>query len=63
MYYEETEFFKKLEQILPPVFSRQEAVKFTGSIFSSGTLRNLDSLGKGPKNKVKFGKKVGYEQG
>ncbi len=55
-------FFDCMEKNLPPVFSREEAAKHTGGIFTAKTLANLDSLGKGPGPDVHIGKKVGYER-
>lgn len=51
-----------LKTSLPPVFSRKEAVKHLGGIICAKTLSNLDASGKGPKMKLKVGKKVAYER-
>ena len=45
----------------PPFIARGEIEKFTGGLISSKYLANLDSKGKGPKNRVKVGRKIGYE--
>ncbi|WP_419784299.1 hypothetical protein [Maridesulfovibrio sp.] len=42
------------------IVSRVEASEMTGKMISPATLRNLDSLGKGPKVRVRMGRKVGY---
>ena len=40
--------------------ARSEVKKFSGGLLTSGTMRNLDSLGEGPP-KEKFGKKICYD--
>lgn len=54
--------FNKLRLALPPIFSRDEAAKHLGGILKAATLRNIDMLGKGPKIKVRIGRKVAYER-
>lgn len=43
-----------------PYISRQEIGAFTGGILNPKTLANLDSQGKGPKGRVRVGRKVAY---
>lgn len=62
MMLEEQLFFEKLENELPPVFTRNEVSKLTGGLIKPKTLSNLDALSKGPTIKIRFGKKVAYEK-
>lgn len=55
--------FNKLEQALPPVFSREEAARHLGGVLKAKTLSNIDADGKGPPVKIRIGKKVAYERG
>lgn len=55
-------FFKGLEEALPPVFTRKTASKMTGGMFTPRTLSNLDAAGKGPSSKVRAGKNIIYEK-
>ena len=43
------------------IVSRDEIGRFSGGTVSARYLANLDSKGKGPKNRVKVGRKIGYE--
>lgn len=54
------EFFKAIENELPPLVSRAEASRITGGLVSPKTLSNEDVLGKGPSGRVRIGSKVGY---
>jgi hypothetical protein len=54
-------FTKMAEKWPSALVARTEIGKFTGGLISPGTLKNLDSLGKGPKTRVFAGKKVAYE--
>lgn len=56
------DFFKGLEEALPPVFTRKTASKMTGGMFTARTLSNLDAAGKGPASKVRAGKNIIYEK-
>lgn len=56
------DFFKGLEESLPPVFTRKTASKMTGGMFTARTLSNLDAAGKGPTSKLRVGKNVIYEK-
>lgn len=38
--------------------SRKEVGKFTGGLLNPRTLANLDSLGQGPKKKIRLGNKL-----
>lgn len=40
--------------------ARSEIGKFTGGLISSGYLANLDSLGLGPKGRIRVGRRVAY---
>ncbi len=55
-------FFDALEKALPAVFTREEASRCMGGLFSSKSLSNMDAQGIGPSVKVKIGKKIGYER-
>lgn len=59
---EKEQLFKKLEDTLPAVFSRQEAAKQLGYAISAKTLSNLDAKGLGPSQKLHIGGKVVYEK-
>lgn len=59
---EKGQLFKKLENTLPAVFSRQEAAKQLGYAISAKTLSNLDAKGLGPSQKLRIGGKVAYEK-
>lgn len=59
---EKEQLFKKLEDTLPAVFSRQEAAKQLGYAISAKTLANLDAKGLGPAKKLTIGNKVAYEK-
>lgn len=56
------DFFKGLEEALPPIFTRKTASRMTGGMFTARTLSNLDAAGKGPASKVRVGKNVIYER-
>jgi hypothetical protein len=38
--------FDQLERVLPPIFTRQEASRFIGGIFTAESLWNLDRSNK-----------------
>lgn len=46
-----------------PVVVRQQLHldRFAGGLLNARTLANLDSAGKGPKGRIKVGRKVGYQ--
>jgi hypothetical protein len=54
--------FTKIGQSLPPVFTRDVAVKSLGGLIQAKTLSNIDNRGEGPMSKVRVGKKVLYER-
>jgi hypothetical protein len=54
--------YEHLQRVLPPIFSREEAARLTGGLFTANSLRNLDSKNKGPMLKEKIGKKICYEK-
>ena len=43
-----------------PVVARQKSDKFSGGILNPKTMANLDSQGKGPKGRIRVGRKVAY---
>lgn len=45
-----------------PIVVRQQRHldRFSGGLLNARTLANLDSAGKGPKGRVRIGRKVGY---
>ena len=43
------------------VRSQKELDKFSGGILNARTMSNLDSQGRGPKGRIKVGKKVAYK--
>lgn len=53
-------FLDDLYTKLPPLFTRETASQMTGGIFSPKTLSNFDAVGKGPRRKMRIGKKVVY---
>lgn len=56
-------FLQSLENALPPVVSRAEASRLTGGLISAKTLSNEDALGKGPRDRIRIGSKIGYTRG
>lgn len=52
----------KIGQSLPPIFTRDVAVKSLGGLLRAKTLANIDNQGHGPLSKVRIGKKVIYER-
>lgn len=53
---------ENMRRILPPLVTRQEAERLTGGLLKARTLANLDCLGKGPAQRVRYGRKVAYER-
>lgn len=51
---------QKLEDKLPEIVSRKAIRDFTGGIYTTAYLANMDALGTGPSEKFKIGKKVVY---
>jgi hypothetical protein len=43
-----------------PIVSRTEIRQFTGGVITEKYIANLDSLGKGPANRFRLGRKVVY---
>ena len=61
MYDNTTPVFSDLAAEWPSSYvAREEIKKFTGGIIHPKTLANLDSQGKGPKGRIKVGRKVAY---
>lgn len=53
--------FQKMADRWPsPIVARTEVSKFTGGIVTEKYIANLDSLGKGPANRFRLGRKVAY---
>jgi len=42
------------------IVARQEIGSFTGGVISEKYLANLDSQGKGPKGRIRVGRKIAY---
>jgi hypothetical protein len=57
-----TNFFLKgmAEKWPSTLVVRNEIGKFTGGILQPRTMANLDSVGKGPEGRFRFGRKVAY---
>lgn len=54
--------FSKLAEKWPsPIVYRGQVERFTGGFITPRYLSNLDSQGKGPKNRIRIGWKVGYD--
>ena len=59
----EEEIWQELSEAWPSAFvSRQEVGRFSGGLLHARTMADLDSLGQGPKVKVRFGRKIAYEK-
>lgn len=58
---EELRLVEAFLAVAPPFFDRRTAAELLGGALSPGTLKNLDSLGKGPPRKRTLGK-VLYER-
>lgn len=56
-------FITSLGESLPPIFDRETASKSLAGMLTSKSLSNADMQGKGPKLKMKLGKKIVYERG
>ncbi len=54
------EIFEHLRENLPPIISRDHVSQILGGVISAKTLANLDSEGKGPKKRIRVGRKVAY---
>ena len=54
------QFFSALEKALPPVFTRKTASEVIGGLISAKTMSNADALGRGPRERVRVGNRVGY---
>lgn len=57
------EKFQELARRWPaPLVARDQKMldKFSGGVLNARTLANLDSLGQGPPNRVRVGRKVAY---
>lgn len=54
--------FKKMAEKWPSsVVAREKVGEFTGGLLNPRTLANLDSLGRGPAGRIRFGRKVAYD--
>lgn len=56
-----TTLITRLRSEMPPAFTRKTACKMLGGYLTTGTLANLDCLGKGPGG-VRVGKSILYER-
>ena len=45
---------------LPPIIARKKVAYYFGGAISSKTLANADSLGVGPKGRLKIGREIAY---
>ena len=52
--------FSNLANSLPPIIARKKVAHYFGGAISSKTLANADSLGIGPKGRLKVGREVAY---
>ena len=57
-----SDLFSQLKEELPVAFGRTAVDQLLPGIISSKTLANLDSLGRGPKNRYTQGRKVFYRR-
>jgi hypothetical protein len=59
----EEKIWEELAKAWPSSFvARQEVNRFSGGLVNPRTLANLDSLNKGPKPRIKMGRKVAYSK-
>ena len=59
---EKKDVFSEMAKKWPStIVARSEISKFTGGLFSPGRMRNLDSQGKGPKIRIRSGRKIAYD--
>lgn len=54
------DFSKLKDHWCAPIVSRDQIENFTGGALNRRTLANLDSMGEGPANRFKVGRKVCY---
>ena len=52
--------FMDLAEKLPPIIARSQIEKLLGGVISAKRLANLDSLGEGPKPRMRIGRKIAY---
>ena len=43
-----------------PIVARSEVGHFSGGVLNPRSLANMDSLGRGPANRIRIGRKVAY---
>ena len=53
----------QLSESLPPIIARDKIEELLGGVIRSKTLANYDSLGIGPKGRMRIGRKVAYRTG
>ncbi len=53
-------FVLKLSDSFPAIISRRDVGRFTGGLIAPRTMANLDSLGQGPRQRLRLGRNVGY---
>lgn len=52
---------EEFEKTWPPVIAREEIARYTGGLYTAGTMQVYDSKGIGVKNPVRLeGRKIGY---
>lgn len=57
------ELRKEFEASWPPIISREEIARYTGGLYTAGTMQVYDSKGIGVKNPVRLnGRKIGYSK-
>ncbi len=55
------DIFEQLEKNWQsPIVARSEVSVFSGGLLNPKTLSNLDSLGKGPSERIRIGRRIGY---
>ena len=58
---DKTQFINSLAEQWPRTFVlRSEVGNFSAGLITPGTIRNLDSQGKGPRDRFRIGKRVCY---
>jgi len=51
-----------LTSSLPVFVTRQELERLTGGLLNARTMANLDCAGKGPSQRIRYGRKIAYER-
>lgn len=54
-------YFKRMAEHWPSTLVARERInEFTGGILTPGRIANLDSMGQGPRNRIRIGRKIAY---